>query len=233
MAVREHFFAGDRSVRAAERESKTGTGGRKRFEAESGKNARAARVPRIRDDESARAGRFNRRSRSSRELVQRPECFCFIGLADAHAVAPAAPESGGCDAAASDSMGRAEGGQMRGPEQMVADGGSTTVSSRCGLCLLFSMGWDVFYSARVSIRKPKRDPAGASVEGTSDCIAASVSASHAVSFPGRAVRGPDSRYHAEDSISSSAPVDFIFTESRTIGGWAVIRARRYWNWLLR
>lgn len=45
-------------------------------------------------------------------------------------------------------------------------------------------------------------------------IVATVSVSHAVSFPGRA--RPDSRYHSDGSILSRRPVDFIFRRQESV-----------------
>ncbi len=94
-AVSEHLITRHGAILLARRKGKACASGGEGLETQSSQNAGAARIPWIWDDESARAGSFHRRSQSGGQLVQRPEFFCLVGLADVHTVAPAARRAAG------------------------------------------------------------------------------------------------------------------------------------------
>ena len=110
---------------------------------------------------------------------------------------------------------------MRAPEQIVRMEVPRLCRSRCGPVFCCLYGWDVFYSAQLSIQKVNREPAAACGGRTPDCGRDALVVARVFDFlmrrPFRALPGPDSRYHAKDAILSSRPVDF-FSSRGTIDG---------------
>src|SRR4029077_10337845 len=74
--MRQQLLARGCAVPLGERKGEAGAGGRQGFVAEGGKNARAARIPRVGNDKRARA------------LVQRLESLALFRLTDCHRSLP-------------------------------------------------------------------------------------------------------------------------------------------------